>query len=198
MFIALTSFTKSGVESCVDFLESIKARTVWLPLPVELCRGEFIDMGPFEKYLEPLVALYHMYRERWRCYESFENLRKKTWAAVDLAALVIKARAYGKIELSKWDALFKTVRRRPLPRPALAFGALLEEDGVVCGVYPPNPVETAWEIWSRLTHRYKLELARWVVDYVSYVVESEELDDAYLKIIERGWDSVFRKLLSHL
>lgn len=198
MFVATTSLTRSGVESCVDFLESVRASVVWLPLPVELCMGSFVDLGALEWYLEPLVSLYHAYRGRWRCYGSVEELKRRGWAAAELAALVVKARAFGKVELSEWDALFGVGGRWEVPMPAFDFGVSPGGDVVVCGVYPPSPIETAWGAWGRLDRGRRVELAWWVVRHVSYIVESRDLDEAYAKTVEAGWGSAFWRLLSYV
>jgi hypothetical protein len=198
MFYATTSLTRAGVEACVDFLEAVAPRfpQFWLPLPRELCRGEPVDLGPLEKYLEPLVALYHEVEANWRCYETAEDLKRRETAAVRLAALVIKARVYGKIDLKEWDALFRQPPQRP-PAPALVFGTPPpHEDVVICGMYPPNPLETAADLWHKLQPAQKLELAKWIVTHVANIVDSINLDEAYLKTMREGWDAAYRRILT--
>ncbi|MEZ0320212.1 MAG: hypothetical protein ABWK05_09540 [Pyrobaculum sp.] len=197
MFLAATSLTRIGVEACVDFLEAVSKRleTVWLPLPEEVCRGEPADLGPLEKYLEPLVALYHEVDADWRCYGTAADLRRRELVAVRLAALVVKARVYGKIDVEEWGQHFTPSVEKP-PRPALAIGAVAREDGVVCGTYPPNPIELAHEVWHRLHPEKKTELAKWIVEYVSAIIESVNLDEAYFKLMKRGWAEAYVNYIS--
>jgi hypothetical protein len=115
---------------------------------------------------------------------------------VRLAALVIKARAYGKIDLKEWDSLFQQPPRQP-PAPALIFGTPPPRNGaVICGTYPPNPLETAADLWRDLPPAKKLELAKWVITYVADIVDSINLDEAYLKTTRKGWDAACRRILS--
>jgi len=198
MFYATTSLTRGGVEACVDFLEAVAPRLpqFWLPLPRELCRDQPVDLGPLEKYLEPLLALYHEVEANWRCYETTEDLKRRETAAVRLAALVIKARAYGKIDLKEWDTLFQQPPRQP-PAPALVFGPPPpHKDAVICGTYPPNPLETAADLWHKLPPAQKLELAKWVITYVADIVDSINLDEAYLKTTRKGWDTAYHRILT--
>jgi len=184
------------VEACVDFLEAVapRLREFWLPLPRELCRGKPVDLGPLERYLEPLLALYHEVEAQWRCYETAEDLKRRETAAVKLAALVVKARVYGRLDLSEWGQLFQTPAREP-PAPALVFGTP-PRDAVICGTYPPNPLETAADLWHDLPPAQKLELAKWVITYVADIVDSINLDEAYLKTTRKGWDAAYRRILS--
>lgn len=185
------------MEACVDFLEAAakRLRSVWIPLPQEVCRGEPADLGPLEKYLEPLVALYHEVGAGWRCYGSVAELRRRELAAVRLAALVVKARVYGKVDVEEWDRYFTRGAEKP-PRPALALGAVAGEDGVVCGTYPPNPIELAHEVWHKLPRDKKTALARWVAEYVSAIVESVNLDEAYFKLLRKGWAEAYVNYIS--
>ena len=113
-----------------------------------------------------------------------------------LAALVIKARAYGKIDLKEWDMLFQQPPRQP-PAPALIFGTPPpHKDAVICGTYPPNPLETAADLWHKLPPAQKLELAKWVITYVADIVDSINLDEAYLKTTRKGWDTAYRRILT--
>lgn len=113
-----------------------------------------------------------------------------------LAALVIKARAYGKIDLKEWDMLFQQPPQQP-PAPALVFGTPPpHKDAVICGTYPPNPLETAADLWHKLPPAQKLELAKWVITYVADIVDSINLDEAYLKTTRKGWDTAYRRILT--
>ncbi len=195
-FYAATSLTLAGVEACVDFLEATapRLREFWLPLPQELCQGKPVDLGPLERYLEPLLALYYEVKTRWRCYETAESLKRREAAAVRLAALVVKARVYGKIDLAEWDGVFQTAKQET-PAPALVFGAP-RRDAVLCGTYPPNPLEVAADRWSSLPSELKLELARWIVTYIANIVDSVNLDEAYFKTVKAGWGSAYRLFLT--
>ncbi|ABP50824.1 hypothetical protein [Pyrobaculum arsenaticum] len=188
LFIATTSLTRAGVEACADFLEAVAPRlgAFWLPLPAELCKGLPADLGPLEKYLEPLLALYYEVKANWRCYGSVAELRRKELAAVKLVALVLKAKVFGKIDLAEWDTYF-TQRAEAPPKPALAIGTLVQEDGIICGTYPPNPIELAHDRWHQLPPEKKSALAKWIVEYVSMIIESINLDEAYFKLVKRGW-----------
>lgn len=198
MFIATTALTLAGIEACTDFLEAVSPRLkeAWLPLPVEVCRGEHVDLGPLERYLEPLLSLYHEVRGRWRCYGTAEELKRRELAAVKLAALVIKARVYGKIDLAEWDRYFSAPPPAPPPTPALAIGAVPRREYIICGAHPPNPVETAHELWNTLSPRQRLELARWIVKFITAIVESTGIDEAYFKIVREGWPQAYHSLTS--
>ncbi|MFN7105472.1 MAG: hypothetical protein ACK4M3_02645 [Pyrobaculum sp.] len=199
MFIATTSLTRSGVEACVDFAEAAVKRTkeLWLPLPVEICEGKPADLGPLERYLEPLLALIYEVKARWRCYETAESLKQRELAAVKLAALVLKARAYGKIDLQEWDRYF-AIEPAQIPKPALAIGKMPTSGDVVCGTYPPNPIEVAAEIWKKLPPGEKKELAQWVVKYLSSIIDSINIDEAYFKLVKASWLETYRKLTEKL
>ena len=198
-FYLATSLTLAGVEACVDFLEATapRLREFWLPLPRELCQGKPVDLGPLERYLEPLLALYYEVKARWRCYSSAEDLRLREMATAKLAALVIKARVYGKIELKEWDAYFSRPTRPP-PTPSLVFGAVRGEELVVCGAYPPNPIEVGHELWHALTPQKKTELAVWISKFLALIVDSIDLDEAYYKLIREGWDNAYNAILGKL
>lgn len=199
MFIATTSLTRAGVEACVDFAEVAVRRTreLWLPLPVEVCEGRPADLGPLERYLEPLLALIHEVEAEWRCYETTESLRRRELAAVKLAALVLKARAYGKVDLREWDRYF-AIEPTQIPRPALAIGKMPTSGDVVCGTHPPNPIELATEIWTELSPEEKRELAQWVVTYVSLIIDSVNIDEAYFKLAKADWPHAYKKLTEKL
>lgn len=199
MFIATTSLTRSGVEACVDFLEATAPRLgeFWLPLPRELCAGQPVDLGPLEKYLEPLLALYHEVEANWRCYGSAEDLRRREMATARLASLVIKARVYGKIDLGEWDAYFSHPTRPP-PTPSLVFGAVRGEEPVVCGAHLPNPIEVGHELWHALTPRRKTELAVWISKFLALIVDSINLDEAYYELIREGWGNAYNAILGKL
>jgi hypothetical protein len=64
------------------------------------------------------------------------------------------------------------------------------------GKYPPNPLETAADLWHDLPPAKKLELAKWVITYVADIVDSINLDEAYLKTTRKGWDAAYRRILS--
>ncbi|AAL64605.1 hypothetical protein PAE3005 [Pyrobaculum aerophilum str. IM2] len=177
----------------MDFLEAIapKLPEFWLPLPVELCRGRPVELGPLEGYLEPLLNLYYEVRANWRCYSSAEELKRREMAAVKLAALVLKARVYGRVDLREWDAYFSHTPRPP-PKPSLVLGAPRGEEVVICGTYPPNPIEVAYEIWGQLAPTQRLELAKWIVKYIAFITESINLDEAYYKLLREGWLITYR------
>jgi hypothetical protein len=199
-FYAVTSLTRVGVESCVDFLEVVapRLRQFWLPLPRELCQGRPVDLGPLERYLEPLLALYYEVDAPWQCYETAEDLKRREAGAVRLASLVIKARAYGRIDLSEWDRLFQRTRHEA-PTPSLVFGTPpARADVIICGTHPPNPLEAAADLWHKLPPALRLELAKWVTTYVSNIVESVNLDEAYFKTIRDGWDTAYRRIIDYI
>ncbi|MCC6020072.1 MAG: hypothetical protein LM577_01700 [Thermoproteaceae archaeon] len=194
--VAVTSLTRAGVEACTDFLESISTKfdEFWLPLPREMCEGKPADLGPLEGYLEPLLGLYHEIKARWRCYESVESLKRREVAAVKLAALVIKAKVFERVELREWDGVFPRAAESP-PAPSLVFGVPPSGDVTICGTYPPNPLEVASDIWHRLTPEGKLTLVRWIVRYIEQVVSSVNLDEAHYKVLRLGWGDAYRSLL---
>ena len=197
LFVATTSLTRAGVEACADFLEAVAPRlgAFWLPLPVELCEGLPADLGPLEKYLEPLLALYYEVDANWRCYGSVEELKRREAAAVRLAALAIKARVFNKIDIEEWDSYFSRRPAKP-PAPSLVFGAVGGEGLVICGTYPPNPIETAHEVWHALPPSARAELARWISTYIALITESVNLDEAYFKLIRLGWREKFREIMA--
>ncbi|ACB40634.1 hypothetical protein [Pyrobaculum neutrophilum] len=198
LFIATTSLTRSGVEACADFLEATAPRLgeFWLPLPRELCAGRPVDLGPLERYLEPLLALYHEVEADWRCYGSAEDLRRREMATAKLAALVIKARVYGKIDLREWDTYFSRPPSPP-PTPSLVFGTVGGEELVICGAHPPNPIEAAHELWHTLTPQKKTELATWITKFIAHIVDSINLDEAYHKLIREGWENTYKTILGN-
>jgi len=42
----------------------------------------------------------------------------------------------------------------------------------------------------------KLELAKWVITYVADIVDSINLDEAYLKTTRKGWDAAYHRILT--
>ncbi len=190
MFAAVTSLTRAGVEACVDFAAAVveRVKKLWLHLPPQVCEREPVDLGPLEKYLEPLLYLVHEIKADWRCYGALE-----TKTAVKLAALVIKAKVYGKIDIQEWDRHFARGSAET-PKPAIAIGKIPKYNDVICGAYPLNPVEFATETWRHLTTEEKRELALWITRYISLVTESIDLDNAYTKLLNEGWADVYHKL----
>lgn len=194
MLIAATALIRTGVEACADFLEVVAPRlpAFWLPLPAEVCAGRPTDLGPLERYLEPLVALYHTVEARWRCYG--ESLRSRALAASRLAALVAKARVFERVDLAEWNRLFSAVAPADPPTPSLAFSPPESSRVVICGAYPPTPVEAAVNYWKALPPEARLRLVGWIVEYISAVVDSASVDEAYFRVLQAGWRVAYREI----
>jgi hypothetical protein len=94
------------------------------------------------------------------------------------------------------EAIAPVQRAEAPPKPALAIGTLVQEDGVICGTYPPNPIELAHDRWHQLPPERKSALAKWIVEYVSMVIESINLDKAYFKLVKRGWAHAYVNYIS--
>lgn len=193
-----TAAVRAGIEACVDLIDAVRERSgpIYLPIPVEVCEGEFVDLGALGWLLEPLLALYHSGGE-WLCYGSLRDIRRRAFASAELAALAVKAKVFGKIDLREWDALFVAPPPEP-PRPSLAIG-YIGRGTVICGAPTPTPIELAANLWPRLGDEDKTALAKYITKYIDLIVSSVNLDEAYLRLTsDQGYREFANRLVHHM
>lgn len=181
--ILATASVRAGVEACADLADAISERATpfYLPIPEEVCRGALVDLGALGWLLEPLLALYHNRPDKWVCYGSLEDLRKRALATAKLAGLVVKAKVFQSVDLRQWDSLFLSPVQRP-PTPSLAVG-YWGKDSVVCGAPVPTPLELAANFWVFLDAEQKRELVGYIVEYIDLLLTSINIDEAYYKLL---------------
>ncbi|MGC8973342.1 MAG: hypothetical protein ACP5KY_03960 [Thermoproteus sp.] len=195
--ILTTAAVRAGVEACVDLVDAVAERVgvLYLPIPVEVCRGAFADLGALRWILEPLLYIYRERPGRWACYGSLEDLRRRAFATARLAGLVVRAKVFGSVDLRQWDLLFASPPYEP-PRPSLAIG-YWGRDAVVCGAPTPTPLELAAAFWSTLEEGEKRELVGYVVEYIDLLLSSINIDEAYSRLVADGRYRAFADAVVH-
>lgn len=210
-WLLLVPFTEIGYYKLSDFLRS-KPYKVLLPVPKAVCweLHSAVTYLPssYLRVWKPVLDLILSNEVSAECYLEMNDLRNQVDFAVKVASLVIKARAYGKIDISEWISVLPIDTN---PRITQWSGllvvdrftdyALLYERGVAVDrllaidIFAPTPIDLL-VLAVRGTVKWRcnlLDVVRWVVKYIGEImVQSVDLTQAYATLIR---DPEYRELV---
>lgn len=213
-WLILAPLTELGYYKLAEFLrKSARGIPALLPISRTLCEEGYVNVNYIPSSLiriwNPVLDLIDSGEVAASCYLELEDLRKNIDIAVRLATLVIKARAYGKIDVSEWLSLLP----RELELRITRWNGLLVIDRfteyllltksrvnvdklIAVDVFAPTPLDLLMLI-ARNVIDWKcslLDVVKWVIKYVGdLIVGSVDLTEAYIKLVR---DSEYRKLIT--
>lgn len=212
-WLILAPLTEMGYYKLAEFLrKSARGIPTLLPIPRTLCEEGYVgaDYVPLSlmRIWKPVLDLIDGGDIAANCYLKLEDLGKSVDTAVKLATLVVKARAYGKVDVSEWLSLLP----RELELRVTRWNGLLVIDKftdyllltkshvdidrlIAVDVFAPTPLDLLILITQNVID-WKcslLDAVKWVIRYIGdIIVSSRDLTEAYVKLIR---DFEYRKLI---
>lgn len=214
-WLVLVPFTEMGYYKLAEFLrKSARGVPTLLPIPRTLCREGYVGVGYVPPSLirvwKPVLDLVDSGEVIADCYLESEDLEENIDTAVKIALLVLKARVYGKVDVSEWLSLLP----RELGLRVVNWNGLLVIDRFVnyllltesrvnvdrliaVDLFAPTPLDLLILVAKNFI-KWKcslLDVVNWVIKYIGdVIVNSRDLTEAYAKLIR---DSEYRELITN-
>lgn len=198
-WVAITSFTEYGYFKLVDFLKKQDVKA-YVPLPTEICEGQGVGYIPhsFYRVWRPVLDVIANRELDVECYRTMYDISGQVDLGLKIAILVLKAKAYEKIDESEW---LSTVPIRSKPVKSNWNGVLVIDDYIeyllvrrainpdkvlIVDLLIPTPIDLLVAIKSNL-FSWKCsvsEVIDWCVEYLGeYIERSIDLTEAYKKLL---------------
>jgi len=213
-WLVLVPLTEMGYYKLAKFLrKNAQGVLTLLPIPRALCEGGPSPIGHVPASLlriwKPVLDLIDSGEVVTECYLELEELKKNIDVAVKLASLVVKARAYGKVDVSEWLSLLP----RKLELRFTDWNGLLVTDRFVdyflliklfngvdrliaVDVFAPTPLDLLTLVAKNFIkwECSLLDIVNWAVKYVGdMIVKSKDLTEAYARLIR---DFEYKKFIA--
>ncbi|MEM1627930.1 MAG: hypothetical protein QXP02_00195 [Desulfurococcaceae archaeon] len=185
----------------------------YLPIPFEVCVKDtvlfytYIPLSLVRIWGEILDLIWNGSNDfEIVCYKNMRNINATIDLSVKISSLVIKASAYGKIDIKEWIELFKDTSLNPPLRSwsgvlvldkYLEYYALVKNniriDRIIqLGPFIPTPIETLFIVtWRKYMAKEEIkecdisEIIKYVIEYIrNIVLYSNEFSTTYAKIIK--------------
>jgi len=210
-WLLLTPFTELGYYKLSIFLRKLTQR-VFLPIPRAVCEGYLNALNLPSSYLrvwKPVLDLIWSGELSAECYSEPARVERQVDFAIKLASLVIKASAYGKVDVSEWISISSMADISPgvwdwrglLVVDRFSEFVVMHKRGInvdrllAVDVFVPTPIDLLVLIVKNILawNCDLVNVIKWVIKYINeLVVKSKDLTEAYIKLIN---DAEYRKLI---
>ncbi|MEM4717285.1 MAG: hypothetical protein QXE81_00810 [Desulfurococcaceae archaeon] len=198
-WVVITSFTEHGYSKLAEFLVKQDVK-IFIPIPDEVCKNQDVRYIPssFYRVWRPVLDIIFSYGLDVECYRTFQDITNQVDIGLKVAILVLKAKAYGKVNESEWLGI---IPLRLKPVISQWSGILVVDDYIeylllkriifpdkitLLDLLLPTPLDLLAGVKSSLfTWKCRLsEIIKWCIEYIGeYVVRSIDLTDAYRKLL---------------
>lgn len=204
-WILLVPFTEEAYSKLAHYLSRF-SRKVFLPIPRSLCNSAQNSRKPVNypasllKVWKPVMELIDQnLLPSYECYLEDADIHQYVESGVKLALLVIKARAYGKVDIFEWLSIAHNISKSRIMNWSgllvvdrfldyyLLMKSGVEADRVMkIDTFFPTPIDIFVIAANKLVE-FKCSLGEvisWIVKYIGEIVlPSTNLSAAYRKLI---------------